>query len=134
MWYILPACLAGKWRMFCMIVQQTSSGMFGLGNSQTRCVKSYSTAPINDVARLNPMRLARLIWINNRTVTLMLADGSETRFNVWTPCETRVCRSYQRLCSASGSIQLGRHLTPIASIEPDLYNASSLSRSFLQKC
>ncbi|XP_012268313.2 WD repeat-containing protein 7 isoform X11 [Athalia rosae] len=62
--------------------QQTSSGMFGLGNSQTRCIKSYSTAPINDVARLNPMRLARLIWINNRTVTLMLADGSETRFNV----------------------------------------------------
>ncbi|XP_078041515.1 WD repeat-containing protein Rbcn-3B isoform X8 [Augochlora pura] len=62
--------------------QQTSSGMFGLGNSQTRCVKSYSTAPINDVARLNPMRLAKLIWINNRTVTLMLADGSETRFNV----------------------------------------------------
>lgn len=65
-----------------VIFQQTSSGMFGLGNSQTRCVKSYSTAPINDVARLNPMRLARLIWINNRTVTLMLADGSETRFNV----------------------------------------------------
>jgi hypothetical protein len=56
--------------------------MFGLGQSQTRCIKSYSTAPIADVARLNPMRLARLIWINNRTVTLMLADGSETRFNV----------------------------------------------------
>ncbi|XP_058794176.1 WD repeat-containing protein 7 isoform X4 [Phymastichus coffea] len=62
--------------------QQISSGMFGLGNSQIRCIKSYSTAPINDVARLNPMKLARLIWINNRTVTLMLADSSETRFNV----------------------------------------------------
>ncbi|XP_069687986.1 WD repeat-containing protein 7 isoform X7 [Periplaneta americana] len=61
---------------------QTSTGMFGLGNSQTRCVKSYSTTPIADVSRLNPMRLARLIWINNRTVSLMLADGSETRFNV----------------------------------------------------
>ncbi|XP_033607784.1 WD repeat-containing protein 7-like isoform X1 [Cryptotermes secundus] len=61
---------------------QTSTGMFGLGNSQTRCIKSYSTAPIADVSRLNPMRLARLIWINNRTVSLMLADGSETRFNV----------------------------------------------------
>lgn len=61
---------------------QTSTGMFGLGQSQTRCVKSYSTAPIADVSRLNPMRLARLVWINNRTVTLMLADGSETRFNV----------------------------------------------------
>jgi WD repeat-containing protein 7 len=57
-------------------------GMFGLGQSQTKCVKGYSTAPIPDVARLNPMRLAKLIWINNRTVTLMLADGSETRFNV----------------------------------------------------
>lgn len=56
--------------------------MFGLGQSQTRNIKSYSTAPIADVARLNPMRLARLIWINNRTVSLLLADGSETRFNV----------------------------------------------------
>ncbi|CAH1117289.1 unnamed protein product [Phaedon cochleariae] len=61
---------------------QTSTGMFGLGQSQTKNIKSYSTAPIADVARLNPMRLARLIWINNRTVSLMLADGSETRFNV----------------------------------------------------
>lgn len=61
---------------------QTSTGMFGLGQSQTRNIKSYSTAPIADVARLNPMRLARLIWINNRTVSLLLADGSETRFNV----------------------------------------------------
>lgn len=58
------------------------SGMFGLGQSQTRCIKGYSTAPIPDVTRLNPMRLAKLIWINNRTVTLMLADGSETRFQV----------------------------------------------------
>ncbi|KAG5679319.1 hypothetical protein PVAND_008892 [Polypedilum vanderplanki] len=61
---------------------QTSTGMFGLGQSQTRCIKGYSTAPIPDIARLNPMRLGKLIWINNRTVTLMLADGSETRFNV----------------------------------------------------
>ncbi|KAG8226379.1 hypothetical protein J437_LFUL007778 [Ladona fulva] len=61
---------------------QTSTGMFGLGNSQTRCVKTYSTSPIEDISRLNPMRLAKLVWINNRTVTLLLADGSETRYNV----------------------------------------------------
>ncbi|XP_022909128.1 WD repeat-containing protein 7 isoform X2 [Onthophagus taurus] len=61
---------------------QSSTGMFGLGTAQTRCIKSYSTAPIADVSRLNPMRLAKLVWINNRMVTLMLADGSETRFNV----------------------------------------------------
>lgn len=61
---------------------QTSSAIFGFGSSQTRCIKGYSTAPIPEVNRLNPMRLAKLIWINNRTVSLMLADGSETRFNV----------------------------------------------------
>ncbi|XP_037873545.1 WD repeat-containing protein 7 isoform X2 [Bombyx mori] len=61
---------------------QSTSGMFGLGAAQTRCVKCYSTAPMADVARLNPARLARLVWTNSRTVTLMLADGSETRFNV----------------------------------------------------
>lgn len=65
-----------RWFAKCLL------GMFGLGQSQTRCIKGYSTAPIPDVTRLNPMRLAKLIWINNRTVTLMLADGSETRFNV----------------------------------------------------
>lgn len=63
-------------------IQHYCLGMFGLGQSQTKNIKSYSTAPIADVARLNPMRLARLIWMNNRTVSLMLADGSETRFNV----------------------------------------------------
>ncbi|XP_014275232.1 WD repeat-containing protein 7 isoform X2 [Halyomorpha halys] len=61
---------------------QSSAGMFGLGNSQTKRIKSYSTSPLTDMSRLNPMRLAKLVWINNRTVTLMLADGSETRFNV----------------------------------------------------
>ncbi|KAF9796977.1 hypothetical protein SFRURICE_019331 [Spodoptera frugiperda] len=60
---------------------QSTAGMFGLGAAQTRCVKCYSTAPMADVARLNPARLARLVWTNSRTVTLMLADGSETRFN-----------------------------------------------------
>ena len=64
-------------------VFQTSTGMFGLGNSQTKRTKSYSTSPLGDMTRLNPLRVARLVWINNRTVTLMLADGSETRFNVW---------------------------------------------------
>ncbi|CAH4036824.1 unnamed protein product [Pieris brassicae] len=61
---------------------QTSAGMFGLGAAQTRCVKCYSTAPMADVTRLNPARLARLVWSSSRSVTLMLADGSETRFNI----------------------------------------------------
>ncbi|XP_014253384.1 WD repeat-containing protein 7 isoform X2 [Cimex lectularius] len=61
---------------------QTSTGMFGLGNSQTKRIKTYSTSPVAEISRLNPMRAAKLVWISNRTVILMLADGSETRFNV----------------------------------------------------
>lgn len=81
-----PAQVSHADPLFCELVRKCLFlfliGMFGLGQSQTRCIKGYSTAPIPDVTRLNPMRLAKLIWINNRTVTLMLADGSETRFNV----------------------------------------------------
>lgn len=61
---------------------QTSSGIFGLGNSQTKCIKSYTTSPISEVSHISPFRLAKLIWINSRMVSLMLADGSETRFNI----------------------------------------------------
>ncbi|XP_077293336.1 WD repeat-containing protein Rbcn-3B isoform X4 [Arctopsyche grandis] len=61
---------------------QTTTGMFGLGAPQTRCVKCYSTAPLADAARLSPARLARLTWSGPRQATLTLADGSETRFTV----------------------------------------------------
>lgn len=60
---------------------QTSTGMFGLGQSQTRCIKGYSTAAI-DVSRVNPLRVARLRWNSAKNVSLLLADGSDTRFNV----------------------------------------------------
>ncbi|KAF4526132.1 hypothetical protein B566_EDAN012443 [Ephemera danica] len=61
---------------------QTSTGMFGLGNSQTRCVKTHATAAIADVSRYNPLKLGRLIWMNNKTISLILCDGSEARYNV----------------------------------------------------
>ncbi|CAG0912268.1 unnamed protein product [Notodromas monacha] len=61
---------------------QTSSGMFGLGNTQTKCVKSFSTAPVPEIVRLNPLRTARLVWINARTIALLMPDGSESRFSV----------------------------------------------------
>lgn len=76
--YLVSYCCAENRLSF----WQTSSGMFGLGSSQTKCIKNYSTAPIPDLSRFNPMRLAKLIWISNKIVTLMLADGSETRFNL----------------------------------------------------
>lgn len=59
----------------------TSTGMFGLGQAVTRCVKSYNTVPVPLVVKWNPLRTPRLTWVANRTVTLLLPDGTETRFN-----------------------------------------------------
>lgn len=56
--------------------------MFGLGNSQTRCVKTYATQQIADLSRHSPLKLGRLIWMTNKTVSLMLCDGSEARYTV----------------------------------------------------
>ena len=61
---------------------QTSAGMFGLGHAQTRCVKTYSTPPLPEIVRLNPPRQPRLVWVGNKTVTLLLSDGTEQRYNV----------------------------------------------------
>lgn len=60
---------------------QTSSGMFGLGASQTKCTKTFSTVPVPDIVRMNPQRLPKLVWISNKTVVHMMADGTEHRFN-----------------------------------------------------
>jgi len=60
---------------------QTSTGMFGLGQAVTRCTKSYNTTPIPLIVKWNPQKTPKLVWISNRTVTLMLPDGTETRFN-----------------------------------------------------
>lgn len=75
-WYFLNVLLRNAFLL------QTSTGIFGLGNSQTKCIKSYSTSPMAELTHSNPLKLAKLLWINSRQVTLMLADGSETRFNI----------------------------------------------------
>ncbi|CAG7815558.1 unnamed protein product [Allacma fusca] len=61
--------------------QQSSSGMFGLGHTQTRCVKTISTIPLPDNLK-NSLRGPKLIWTGSRNVSLMLADGSENRYGV----------------------------------------------------
>lgn len=60
---------------------QTSTGMFGLGQAVTRCTKSYPTTPVPLVVKWNPLRSPRIVWVSHKTVTLLLPDGTETRFN-----------------------------------------------------
>lgn len=57
---------------------QTSTGMFGLGNSQTKCTKSYSTQ-IQDTLRSSQLRQIKLHWASNRSVRFF-SDGLETTF------------------------------------------------------
>uniref|UniRef100_A0A6B0VHG6 Putative repeat-containing protein 7 n=1 Tax=Ixodes ricinus TaxID=34613 RepID=A0A6B0VHG6_IXORI len=61
---------------------QTAAGLFGLGNAQTRCVRTYSTPPLPKSVSANPLKMARLVWVTSRVVILLLADGSEHRFNL----------------------------------------------------
>jgi WD40 repeat protein len=57
---------------------QTSTGMFGLGNSQTKCTKSYSTQ-IHDTSRSSQQRQIKLHWASNRSVRFF-SDGLESTF------------------------------------------------------
>ena len=63
---------------------QTSTGMFGLGNAQTKCTRSYNTPPLAAAPRTNSRQSSKftpkLVWISAKTVTLLLPDA-EHRFN-----------------------------------------------------
>jgi hypothetical protein len=65
--------------IYFLLFLQTSSGMFGLGHTQTRCVKTISTVPLPDNLK-NSIRSPKLVWTGSRNVSLMLADGSENRY------------------------------------------------------
>lgn len=61
----------------------TATGLFGLGNSQTRCIKSYNSPPMPEhVKATGPLKMARFVWLSNKSATLMFSDGKEFRFNV----------------------------------------------------
>lgn len=67
----------------------TGSSLFGLGQSQIRCIKYYNTKPVGGsggvVSLQDPIGSKsppRLIWTQNKALILMFADGSECRFSV----------------------------------------------------
>jgi len=60
---------------------QTSTGMFGLGAAQTKCTRSYNTPPVAKAVQWSPAYSPKLAWMSGKTVTLMLPDGTEHRFN-----------------------------------------------------
>ncbi|GIY45623.1 WD repeat-containing protein 7 [Caerostris extrusa] len=61
---------------------QTATGLFGLGNAQTRCIRTYNTPQLNEAVKNNPLRMARLQWAANKVVSLITDDNLEYRFSV----------------------------------------------------
>ncbi|XP_035210198.1 WD repeat-containing protein 7-like isoform X2 [Stegodyphus dumicola] len=61
---------------------QTATGLFGLGNAQTRCIRTYNTPLLNEAVKNNPLRMARLQWAGNKVVSLITDDNLEYRFSV----------------------------------------------------
>ena len=64
------------------IFQTGSTSMFGIGSQQTRCVKAYSVPPVKLGSNTNPIKTARIIWLDNRTVVVLTVDGQENKFRV----------------------------------------------------
>lgn len=57
---------------------QTSSGIFGFGNSQTKCIKSYTTQS-KDSLRSSQQQKIKLHWASNRSVRFF-SDGLESTY------------------------------------------------------
>ncbi|CAJ0578746.1 unnamed protein product, partial [Mesorhabditis spiculigera] len=62
---------------------QTTQNFFGMGQSQMRCGKSLAAPTLPTV--ISPGGQAfrpRLVWINSKSLTLMLPEGREQRFTI----------------------------------------------------
>ena len=55
--------------------------LFFTGNAQTKCTRSYNVAPHPQSANWNATYAPKLVWISPKTVTLLMPDGTENRFN-----------------------------------------------------
>jgi WD40 repeat protein len=66
----------------------TATSLFGLGQSQIKCIRTYNTKPASSSGLISlhepvgQKAPPRLIWVANKALILMFADGSECRYNV----------------------------------------------------
>jgi len=65
----------------------TATSLFGMLQSHVKCVKTISPLQLpqqskNGGAGHSKMSFAKLVWVNNRVVVLLLTDGHEYRFHI----------------------------------------------------
>lgn len=63
-------------------MQTASSSLFNIGSHQTKCFKTFNVQAVPLPPSPNPLRLAKLFWIDSRTVLLRCHDGSESRYRI----------------------------------------------------
>lgn len=61
---------------------QVTTGMFGLGQLHVKNIKSYPMPELHDEEITNHLEIARLSWIDNKSGSLSLCNGSETAFHL----------------------------------------------------
>lgn len=64
------------------IWQFGSSSIFTMGGSQTRCIKTLSAPQWQPSAGTAVHKLARLVWVDPKTLIMLTADGRETKFSI----------------------------------------------------
>lgn len=62
--------------------QTAASSLFNLGSQTTKTIKSCSAPPLNIQPNANPLKIVKLVWVDNRTVVILSADGTENRFRI----------------------------------------------------
>jgi len=65
----------------------TATSLFGMIQSQVKCVKTLNPLKIHsksptEMVQPHKLNLTKLVWVNNRSVVLLLPDGSEYRFHI----------------------------------------------------
>lgn len=72
-----------------MCFWSTATTLFGLGNAQTKCIRTFNTPPANTGSLISlqaptgpKSSLPRLVWVANKVLILMFSDGSEHRYSL----------------------------------------------------
>ena len=78
--YYIQKCLISVLKRLKQIFKNDLLSFFA-GNAQTKCTRSYNVAPHPQSANWNATYAPKLVWISPKTVTLLMPDGTENRFN-----------------------------------------------------
>ena len=77
-----------SWLFWSLVVKLHNSGRLCIlsvelcpGAPQTKCTRSYNTPVLAQAAKWTASYCPKLVWMSAKTVTLMLPDGAEHRFN-----------------------------------------------------